>query len=294
MTAVIYLVIIAVWAAVLVPMWLRRHDHRRSERPARGWTERAFLRLSERTSLLGIPLPARAAEVAGEPSHGGSSDLAEGDGGAPGGEDQPVQVHGQPARRRRHERRRVSGAAKRRVMLLLLLLSTAGVIATVVLGLLPWPVLAAPTLVIVAFFLVAHRQVVVARRNRQRQERRRQGRESAVAQPQADAPQVDALSPGTWLPRATPLPAYLRTAQDDTQVSSAAPAWTAAAMLERAQRERQRAERQADRDAAERERVRAEQRAAALDDRDDTYLRGQAVRWRRGPIEEPFRRAANE
>ncbi|MBS1241016.1 MAG: hypothetical protein H6R40_443, partial [Gemmatimonadetes bacterium] len=56
MTGLIYVAIIAVWAVVLVPAWLRRHDHMDSERSVNRFS-RSLAALSQRDSVLGIPLP---------------------------------------------------------------------------------------------------------------------------------------------------------------------------------------------------------------------------------------------
>ena len=62
MTGLIYVAIIAVWAVVLVPAWLRRHDHMDSERSVDRFS-RSLQALSQRDSVLGIPLPTRVFEV---------------------------------------------------------------------------------------------------------------------------------------------------------------------------------------------------------------------------------------
>ncbi len=64
MTGLIYVGIIAVWAVVLVPAWLRRHDHLDSERSVDRFT-RSLHALAQRDSLLGIPLPRQ--EGTGQP-----------------------------------------------------------------------------------------------------------------------------------------------------------------------------------------------------------------------------------
>ncbi len=69
MTGLIYVAIIAVWAVVLVPAWLRRHDHMDSKRSVDRFS-RSLQALSKRDSVFGIPLPIRRAprENPGAPS----------------------------------------------------------------------------------------------------------------------------------------------------------------------------------------------------------------------------------
>ena len=55
-TGLIYVAIIAVWAVVLVPTWLRRHDHLDSTRSVDRFS-RSLQALAQRDSILGIPLP---------------------------------------------------------------------------------------------------------------------------------------------------------------------------------------------------------------------------------------------
>ena len=64
MTGLIYVAIIAVWAVVLVPAWLRRHDHMDSERSVDRFS-RSLQALSKRDSVFGIPLPVPESSDAG-------------------------------------------------------------------------------------------------------------------------------------------------------------------------------------------------------------------------------------
>jgi hypothetical protein len=168
-------------------------------------------------------------------------------------------------------------------------------LALVVVGILPPLVLSGPILAMTGFLVMVRSQV----------------RSSGVGNsaPRSVAPASDATAApaprrtfrpgihedGTWDATAALLPSYV-TAPPASAVprvidTETPGAWTAAAMLERAQQERLRAERMEE---AKREaiaRARAEQAAAEARIRDEEYLAGQAST---RPLRPVHRRAVNE
>jgi hypothetical protein len=113
-----------------------------------------------------------------------------------------------------------------------------------------------------------------------------------VPQAAATTRSVTGATGATWEARATPLPSYV-TAPPASEfprvIDTATPgAWTAAAMLERAQQEKVRAERMAAAKAEAIARAKAEQAAAEARSRDEEYLATEAAQW------QPRRRAVNE
>jgi hypothetical protein len=284
-TGLIYVAIIAVWAVVLVPAWLRRHDHLDPQRSVSRFT-RSMQALADRPTVLGIPMPSHERtpvepEAAGvEIVRAGQADAASADG----------RRKGRRWRRRRSQaatepasgkaggpvRRRRSAAARRRIVLAVLsvALVTVGVLAG--LRIVSPVFVAIPAAAIVGFLLLARHQVRNARRRRDR----RAAVSSARTAVPASARGAEADVPGslgeTWEPRSTPLPTYVTApaaAGFPRNIDTRTPgAWTAAAMLERAQKEKDRAERMAAAKAEAIARARAEQEAAAPASRDDEYL----------------------
>ncbi len=104
----------------------------------------------------------------------------------------------------------------------------------------------------------------------------------------------------TWEARPTTLPTYVtapRAAEFPRVIDTATPgAWTAAAMLERAQQQKAHAERMAAAKAEAIARAQAEQAAAEARSRDEAYLDDQSAAWSaQDPTVPVFRpRAVNE
>ena len=295
MTGLIYVGIIAVWAVVLVPAWLRRHDHRDPERSVDRFS-RSLQALSQRDSVLGIPLPVPAADESD--SHGERRDVApeilrirREDVSAIGS-----RVSGMIPRPSSKSAR--TAAARRRVVLAVLsagLLAVAGFVAA---GVLLPIALAAPAVLLVAFVATARHQVRTAQRRRTTQ-----GQQVPVARPVATRPQEranPAQTAPTWEARPTTLPTYVtapRAAEFPRVIDTATPgAWTAAAMLERAQQQKARAERMAAAKAEAIARAKAEQAAAEARTRDEEFLAQQSAAWQAqdttAPVYRP--RAVNE
>ena len=191
MSGLLYAAIVAVWLAVLIPMWLRRHDDAAQSRSADRYT-RAMRTLSRRPAAVGsreIVMPPR-------PQAGPQVALATAGGGpaghpvtAPVGGPRAVPRHevppagrGPSARRRPDRRTRAASAslARRRARsLLVLAVLTVVVLGLGLLGVVPVWVAAFPALLLVGFLVHLRLQ---ARRAAQR---RRRGAQPVAAKPAA-------------------------------------------------------------------------------------------------------------
>jgi hypothetical protein len=298
-TGLIYVAIIAVWAVVLVPAWLRRHDHMDSTRSVDRFS-RSLQALSKRDSVFGIPLPVPDA-AEGESGRSGSrgSDVApevftvsRQDLSAVGGRmTGMVSSAGAKAST-------ASAAERRRVVLGILGLGLAVVAGLVVGGVLMPIALVVPVGLLVAFVAAARHQVRTA------QQRRRSDTQRVPATKVASAPVQRRVVAGqageTWEARPATLPTYVTAppaAEFPRVIDTATPgAWTAAAMLERAQQQKARAERMAAAKAEAIARAKAEQAAAEARSRDEEFLAQQSAAWQAQDTSAPaFRpRAVNE
>jgi hypothetical protein len=297
-TGLIYVAIIAVWAVVLVPAWLRRHDHLDSERSVDRFS-RSLEALSRRDSVLGIPLPtAAAAEREARRATSRGDDVAP-----------EVRTVSRPSAA--NVGTRVSGivagagsraattsaAGRRRIVLAVLGVGLAVVAGLVVGGILLPIALVVPAGLIVAFVVTARHQVRTAQRRREAQGRR------LAATPAASTPVQRRVVPGqqgeTWEARPATLPTYVTAppaAEFPRVIDTATPgAWTAAAMLERAQQQKDRAERMAAAKAEAIARAKAEQAAAEARSRDEEFLAQQSA-WQAQDTSTPVYRprAVNE
>ena len=298
MTGLIYVAIIAVWAVVLVPAWLRRHDHLDSERSVDRFT-RSLHALSKRDSVLGIPLP-NADDAQSRTSRTDSR----GDDVAP-----EVRTVNRPIAT--NVGTRVSGlvsgagskagaasaAARRRVVLGVLGVGLAVVAGLVVGGILLPIALVVPVGLIVAFVATARHQVRTAQRRREVRGRRLATTPAASAPVQRRA--VAGQTGQTWEARPATLPTYVTAppAAEFPRVIDTTPgAWTAAAMLERAQQQKDRAERMAAAKAEAIARAKAEQAAAEARSRDEEFLAQQSAAWQAQDTATPVYRprAVNE
>ena len=293
MTGLIYVAIIAVWAVVLVPIWLRRHDHLDSTRSVDRFS-RSLQALAQRDSILGIPLP-EATDAPADPDQAEAAPevirvTRRGKQAAAGrGSGDSARANSKPRAGR--------AAGRRRIVLGLLGVGFAVVAGLVVRGVLLPIALLAPTVLIVGFLVAARRQVRAARRRPAPSPR------ATTSQPVPSAPQrrPDVSAPGaTWEARPATLPTYVTAppaAGFPRVIDTATPgAWTAAAMLERAQQQKARAERMAAAKAEAIARAKAEQAAAEARSRDDDFLSQQSTAWRAADTSAPlFRpRAVNE
>jgi uncharacterized membrane protein len=298
-TGLIYVAIIAVWAVVLVPAWLRRHDHMDSERSVDRFS-RSLQALARRDSVLGIPLPntehsegARTApqprrdDVAPEIFTVTRKDLSAVSGRVSG------LVSGTSARAATS-----SAAARRRVVLGVLGAGLAVVAGLVVGGVLMPIALVVPVALIVAFVAVARHQVRTAHVRRDARTMRVPTTQAASAPAQRRV--VAGQAGATWEARPATLPTYVTAppaAEFPRVIDTATPgAWTAAAMLERAQQQKARAERMAAAKADAIARAKAEQAAAEARSRDEEFLAQQSAAWQAQDTSAPaFRpRAVNE
>ena len=276
MTGLIYVGIIVVWAVVLVPAWLKRHDHRDSERSVDRFS-RSLEALSQRDSLLGIPLPAaQGVDAEAKPRRTATAPevfrvkrpAAPAAGPGPccgfarqrgiGGQAQADRSRGPERlvpRRGRAGRRRCAAAGRAR---------RAG---------------------------RTHRGLRRRRpssgpRRRPAADGRPGARRLSVARsalPRRDAPSARPASGETWEARPTTLPTYVTApaaAEFPRVIDTTTPgAWTAAAMLERAQQQRARTERMAAAKAEAIARAKAEQAAAEARSRDEEFLAQQSSGW---------------
>jgi hypothetical protein len=297
-TGLIYVAIIAVWAVVLVPAWLRRHDHLDSERSVDRFS-RSLAALSARDSVLGIPLPTAQGsdETQRTASHGSDvapevftvnrQDLSAVSSRVTG------LVSGAGAKAAT-----ASAAARRRVVLGILAAGLVVVGGLVVGGILLPIALVVPVGLIAAFMATARHQVRTARNRRESRGQRVPATQTAGA---PVARRVVAGQTGaTWEARPTTLPTYVTAppaAEFPRVIDTATPgAWTAAAMLERAQQQKARAERMAAAKAEAIARAKAEQAAAEARSRDEEFLAQQTAAWQAQDISAPVYRprAVNE
>ena len=284
MTGLIYVAIIAVWAVVLVPAWLRRHDHLDPERSVDRFA-RSMQTLGHRPSVLGIPMPTHEdpSEAPDEPAEvkRPSRRLRRRRKQATGTTVPATGSQRAPGRSRRRRQGRLSAAARRRIVLAVLLVALLAVAALVAAGVLIPVALVIPGTLVLAFLALARHQVRAARRRRSRSTQARTARSAQAAPASGPAPVSASATGSTWEARATPLPTYVTAPPAagyprviDTQTPGA---WTAAAMLERAQQQKVRAERMAAAKAEAIARARAEQEASQVPTRDDEFLATQAV-----------------
>jgi hypothetical protein len=298
-TGLIYVAIIAVWAVVLVPAWLRRQDHLDSERSVDRFS-RSLQALSKRDSVLGIPLTSPDA-LEGEASHADSRGVdvapevftvSREDLSAVGSRVSGL-VSGAGAKAAT-----TSAAARRRVVLGVLGAGSAVVAGLVAGGVLLPVALVVPLGLIVAFVAAARHQVRTAQKRREVRPRRAPTTQASSTPAQRRA--VPGQSGATWEARPATLPTYVTAppaAEFPRVIDTATPgAWTAAAMLERAQQQKARAERMAAAKAEAIARAKAEQSAAEARSRDEEFLARQSTAWQAQDTSAPaFRpRAVNE
>lgn len=271
MTGLIYVAIIALWAAVLVPMWLKRHDHATESRNVerfntamRSLSGRRSRRPGDREVLQPRRDVQREVVVTG--ARGRVTDRPR----MSASEARAARGLGRDA-----SPARTAAARRRRVVLSLILLATALTAVVVLRGVLPAAALGIPVAALVLFVALATRRParrpVTRRPARPRPsragvepERLRPRRGSRTIEPASAtglaATGTDGLDPDAWEPVPTTLPTYVNAPRasglprilDLTTPGS----WTSAAMLERAQQMRSHD-------------LHAEQEAALAEDPDD-------------------------
>lgn len=159
--APIYVILVIVWALVLIPMWLRRHDEAQETKSADRFARAmGTLRRSE-TGAVGAPTPRQVVMPARSSASHETQIIVTGPAGT-------VTAAARAAERRR----RVLG------VLVGLLLVTFTVAA---LGRIPMWTVVVPGLMVVGFLVVARRQVALAADIKRRQERRATLAEAARA-----------------------------------------------------------------------------------------------------------------
>ena len=300
MTGLIYVAIIAVWAIVLVPAWLRRHDHMDPERSVDRFS-RAMQTLASRPSILGIPMPGDEGQRDEGQQHVAQDEAPEvfrvtrPDLTAATARLGTVTAKvGGAATQAGGRVRRTSAAARRRAVLSVLLVGLLVVTGLVLVGVLMPIAVVAPVGLLGGFVVAARAQVARERVQRSSGQRR------SVAPVKAQAPSTTRRAPAaaagdtTWEARPTTLPTYVTAppaAGFPRVIDTATPgAWTAAAMLERAQQEKLRAERMAAAKAEAIAKAKAEQAAAEARNRDEDFLAAEAAMWE----SRNRRRAVNE
>ncbi|HEU4945649.1 MAG TPA: hypothetical protein VFT31_00710 [Kribbella sp.] len=183
-TGLIYVAIVAAWAAYLVPMLLRRNDEAGRRRAAESYSAnaRVLARQSdgqERARYVVRPASAARADAPGVPV---SDELAAGDPSS--GDPSP------PVRRYVPNRARRVAAMRRRRVLSILTLSLLSVTALAGLAIVPWWLLAIPAALIVAFVVATRVQL---RRQARHRAELRAARTGAVFHDHGPAaPPVDA------------------------------------------------------------------------------------------------------
>lgn len=288
MTGLIYVGIIAVWAVVLVPAWLRRHDHRDPEKSVDRFTQ-SLQALAERDTLLGIKLP--PVDQSSSDPHPASAAPVSSARDSATDTTQVFRVRRGAAAQAQAQARRSTrpassaparrAAARRRVVLGVLVAGLVAVAGLVVGGILLPIALAVPAVLIAAFVATARHQVRSAQRARSSTSQRSTVSRATAARPATHA--TTTQSGATWEARPATLPTYVTAppaAEFPRVIDTATPgAWTAAAMLERAQQQKARAERMAAARAEAIARAQAEQEAAEARSRDDEYLAQQSAAW---------------
>lgn len=231
-SGLIYAAIVACWAAVLVPRWIRRNEeveHAREEDAARGVRvlerRQAHYRYGSGHAALSFSGAGLAPDGISSPDDDSSDDPEfEADAG-----DVPefdVPSFGVAARRRRR-------------VLMLLVLALAVVSLGAGAGRLPTFSIAVPAVLLAAFLLLARRAAVVearrragmrrivARRRAEAQARAEEAQEAAAAAVTAsgkriavlDAPEpAEPADPNAWEPVPVPLPTYLTKAKAEPPV----------------------------------------------------------------------------
>ncbi len=272
MTGVIYGVIFALWAAVLIPVLVKRHDSKRIDQAKameslRHLTE-SEARTDARTDARSEARPGGVIEVNPRTRRDRRERAIE------------IAVTAAPITSRRAAAQAASrrAARRRRTILVLLVLATAGIGVASYLGHLPVWAAAIPGALLLGFLLLAvvaassrRRARAAARRRSDRsRSRARATRGRASVRPaSAYAPSVgvtdmeedaDLVEDDTWEPVPTTLPTYLAaTGSDDAGVAD----WTAREMLEQAEAARARqSERQGERRVARAAELAALHRAA--------------------------------
>jgi hypothetical protein len=205
-SGLIYAAIVAGWAAVLVPRWVRHNeeiDQAREADLARGVRvlgPSAEIARGARTQARHELLPDVAVELAGQ---------------ADESEDRPD--YGRAARRRDEPEDRPDNgraARRRRRILIVLTFALAAVVVSAVIGTLPLWSVAIPALVLAGFMHLAHR-AAAAEVNRSLPHRRRvetsdarstaPSRAAVLEEPVA----AELVDPRAWEPVPVPLPTYL-------------------------------------------------------------------------------------
>ena len=184
LSGLIYAAIVAMWAAVLVPMWLRRHDASVEARSVDRFST-AMRILSRRsaatTSKRYVVMPRRLPDSMSW--HVSGASVPSSASASPAG---PARTSARaPVTRRPGDARRALIARRRRVMLSLTAFA-AFTLLLVVVGLVPWPVQALVDLLLVAY--VTHLRIEAKNAARLRSRGVRGGSRSAPVRPRPVAP----------------------------------------------------------------------------------------------------------
>jgi hypothetical protein len=190
-SGLIYAAIVAAWAAVLVPRWVRRNEEVEQARD-----------LDQARGVRVLPRPDHVRKVGGSPSHRHPTP----DTDDPSTDDTSDQRDGEFG---------IAAQRRRRVLLLLTLvlaLSTLGTVA----GHLPGWAVAVPGLLLAVFVLLARRAAVTEARRRAMVRRRAVsrtvvpvGRIAVLDEPEPVPPE----DPDAWEPVPVPLPTYVTKAK---------------------------------------------------------------------------------
>ena len=221
MSAVIYAAIVVMWAVVLVPMWLRRHDAATESRSVDRFST-AMRTLSRRTTSG----PGRRYVVMPRRSVGGVSVHVSGAAVPPAPPAKPAKPVARPARPAQATRARKSLVARRRRLFLGLIGLTLFTMLLAAVGVFSWALQIVFDVVLIAFVIHLRGQVKRAATTSHRRAprapagptpRRPVSRPAAPARPRqaaASAPMVDepleatGTDDGTWEPVRIPPPTY--------------------------------------------------------------------------------------
>ncbi|HEX6338541.1 MAG TPA: hypothetical protein VFZ85_16405 [Jiangellaceae bacterium] len=245
-SGLIYAAIVACWASVLVPRWIRRNEEverAREEDAARGVRVLERRQAHSRRAPTHSMLPASSVPSLPDPAVGRSNATPDASGyGSYTDDVEPEEGHDPAADYEAdlHEFYLASFAvaARRRRRVLTLLVLALGVVAlAMAAGRLPTVAIAVPAVLLSAFFVLARRAAVVqARRlDRLRRAARRRAQARAQAEAEEESASAEAMSssgkriavldlpepaeppdPNAWQPVPVPLPTYLTKAKAET------------------------------------------------------------------------------
>lgn len=250
-SGLIYAAIVAGWAALLAPRWIRRNEE--IERAREADAARGVRVLERRQGRVRGGHVSTSAHMLGRANFSARAALPATSGADDGSTPAHATADHTPARALAGRAAmapvapvaayQVSAATRRRRVLTLFLFVSVTLVAAAVSGVISWVWVTAPAVLLVTFVFLTRRAVVLERRHARAVRLAEMRRERAVAaapparrvavyEP-ADAPPQD---PGSWTPTPVPRPTYLSKAKADSRARridlSTSGAWTAGRLSE--------------------------------------------------------------